>query len=222
MQMELLNAILKDPAIKKQIDSEWERLTSDFDRAYAAIPAPYMERKELSFHPFVKLLGFLCLDLSSVQGDIIEIGVWKGKSLTLMKRLAEAPTKLIGVDPCALQGQEQELDYFHQSIFPECFVVKSYSEHAIEKVLEFSSSKQFKLLHIDGGHLSENVWADFLIYERFVVPGGYVVFDDYTDHEYSPEVGPAVERLRAAGLFGSYEVIGQPVGYENSYVLRKL
>lgn len=62
---------------------------------------------------------------------------------------------------------------------------------------------------------------DFLIYEHFVVPGMYVVFDDYTDANYSPEVGPTIDRMRRLGVFDSYQVFGSVPGYENAFLLQK-
>ena len=217
--MERIKTLLSNPYLTSRIDSEWNQLSEKFEAAYSSMPIKYMERKELSFHPFVKLLGFLCIDLASLNGDIVEIGVWKGKSLAFMQRLIQAPTKVIGIDPCELEGQKSELAYFHQAIFPESTLLIGYSQLAIEKALQLS--KQFKLLHIDGGHASENVWMDFLMYERFVIPGGYIVFDDYIDSEYSPEVGPTIDRMRDMGIFKNYHNIGSVPNYENSYLLLK-
>jgi hypothetical protein len=76
-------------------------------------------------------------------------------------------------------------------------------------------------LHIDGGHLGRNVLLDFLLYAPTVISGGFVVFDDYADHQYSPEVGPAVDLLRAGGYFKDFFVMGPAPGYENSYLLQK-
>lgn len=136
-----------------------------------------------------------------------------------MRGLSQPPAKVIGIDPCVLEGQRSEIEYFQQAIFPASFLVAGYSQNVVEKVLQLS--KTFKLLHIDGGHASENVWMDFLMYERFVVPGGYIVFDDYTDFEFSPEVGPTVDRMRELGIFNNYDDLGSVPTYENSYVLRK-
>jgi hypothetical protein len=72
------------------------------------MPIKYIERTELSFHPYVKLLGYLCLDVQALSGDVVEIDVWKGKSLAFMKRFAGDDTKFIGIDPFELRGQEQE------------------------------------------------------------------------------------------------------------------
>lgn len=217
--MERIQALLSNSKICARVDSVWTKLTEDFERAYSTMPVKFMERTELSFHSFVKLLGFLCIELAPLDGDVVEIGVWKGKSLALMQRLVQTPTKVIGIDPCELPGQLEELAYFHRALFPEGLLIRGYSQIAIESTLELS--RRFKLLHIDGGHLAFNVWMDFLIYEHFVVPGGYVVFDDYMDAEYSPEVGPTVDKMERLGVFDKYHVIGSVADFENSFLLLK-
>jgi hypothetical protein len=150
---------------------------------------------------------------------VLEIGVWKGKSLALMERLSPSSAMIIGIDPCEIEGQSEELAYFHRLIFPRSKIIKEYSERAVEKTLH--KSKSFKILHVDGGHSSHNVWDDFLLYERFVLPGGFIVFDDYIDPDFSPEVGPAIDRMNELGLFDSYHVVGSPPGYGSSFVLKK-
>jgi hypothetical protein len=63
--------------------------------------------------------------------------------------------------------------------------------------------------------------VDFLLYEQNVVSGGFVLFDDYRDFDYSPEVGPAVDLLRVGGLFKNYKILGNIPGFESSYLLQK-
>ncbi|MGE7369388.1 class I SAM-dependent methyltransferase [Neorhizobium sp. NPDC001467] len=217
--MQNIEAILVDPIFTARVDREWEKINNDFAAAYEAMPVKHMARTELSFHAHIKLLAYLCLAANDVKGDVVEIGVWKGKSLALMQRVSNQSTKMIGIDPFELRGQVQEVKYFHEVLYPTCFLIQGYSQNAVARTVQIS--KSFKLLHIDGGHLTQHVWADFLLYERFVVPGGYIVFDDYGDVTHSPEVGPAVDQLREHGLFAGYDVIGVLPGYANSYVLRK-
>ena len=78
-----------------------------------------------------------------------------------------------------------------------------------------------KRLHIDGGHCDYDVWADLLLYERLVVPGGYIIFDDHNDKLYSPEVGPAVDDLAAKGFFLAYDALGVVAPFSNDFVLRR-
>jgi predicted O-methyltransferase YrrM len=62
------------------------------------------------------------------------------------------------------------------------------------------------ILFIDGDHSKEGVMNDFLLYHEMVILGGYIVFDDYNDHLYSPEVKPAVNII--VENFLNYEAIG--------------
>lgn len=214
-----VNALLRSPELREKVDREWYRLTKKYSELYEVMPNKHMQRTELSFHEYVKLLGYLEFALRTLEGSIVEIGVWKGKSLALMSRLSGKNHQTIGVDPCEIEGQFEELSYFKDRLFPNSKIVADYSQNAIEKVLDIST--KIKLLHIDGNHARENVWMDFLMYERFVVPGGCVVFDDYIDDKYSPDVRPTVDKMLSLGLFSDYHVIGSVPEFENSYLLVK-
>ena len=61
-----------------------------------------------------------------------------------------------------------------------------------------------------------------MIYNPFVISGGYIVFDDYNDYKHSPEVRPTIDEMLALGLFANYEVIGATVEFPNSFLLKKL
>ncbi|MGM3186621.1 class I SAM-dependent methyltransferase [Musicola paradisiaca] len=123
------------------------------------------------------------------------------------------------MDPMELPNQESELRFYHERLFPEVHLIRGYSELSIERVLVLNPHTV--MLHIDGGHRGRNVLLDFLLYSPTVVKGGFIVFDDYRDHEFSPEVGPAVDLLRAGGYFNGFDVIGSLPGFENSYLLQK-
>ena len=204
--------------IRQHIEETWASISEQFDNLHASMPK-FMERQELSFHEHVKLLGYLCMDTFNMPGDIVEIGVWKGKSLALMDKLAPRGTKVIGVDPCEISGQKDELTTFVSELIPNATVVVNYSERAIKDVLSLST--KFKILHIDGGHQEHHVWSDFILYSQFVVPGGYVIFDDYADDKHSPEVKIAVDQMYRKSLFDGFDVLGPIDGFLNSFVLRK-
>ncbi|MCD4560542.1 class I SAM-dependent methyltransferase [Enterobacter sp. RHB15-C17] len=217
-----LKVFFQDPEIKKIIDTTWDSVGETLARAQAELPEELaMARRELSFHDHVKCLGYLCwlLEHNNVAGDIIEIGVWKGKSTSFMNEICQHKRRMIGIDPMELTCQESELRFYHERLFPEVNLIRGYSELSIERVLALNP--QTVLLHIDGGHEGRHVLIDFLLYSPTVVPGGFIVFDDYRDHQYSPQVGPAVDLLRAGGYFNGFDVIGSLPGFENSYLLQK-
>jgi cephalosporin hydroxylase len=163
------------------VDEAWAMITLQFEKLSKHENRLRMDRKEISFHSQVKLLGHLLLQTESIKGDVLEIGIWKGKSLSLLSYFTKAG-KVIGIDPFEFRNQKAEVEYFSKAMFKDAILIPDFSEHAIKKVLEYSHG--FKLIHIDGGHEMKNVLLDFLIYSPFIVEGGYIVFDDY-GHRYN-------------------------------------
>lgn len=217
-----LKVFFQEPEIQQLIDDTWDKVGDALAQAQAELPAELaMARRELSFHSHVKCLGYLCwlLEHNNVAGDIIEIGVWKGKSTAFMNEICQHKRRLISIDPMELANQESELRFYHEKLFPQVNLIRGYSELSIERVQALNP--RTVLLHIDGGHEGRHVLLDFLLYSPTLVQGGFIVFDDYRDHQYSPQVGPAVDLLRAGGYFNGFDVIGSLPGFENSYLLQK-
>ena len=212
-------SVLGDNQITERVNAIWHEITQDFNMVYANMPSKPMKRQELSFHQHVKLLGFLSFDIAELSGDILEIGVWKGKSLCLLERCNIGDTRIIGIDPCEIEGQREELTEFVHKLMPRANILVQYAERCVPDFLEIT--RALKLLHIDGGHLFHNVWLDFLLYSPFVISGGYIVFDDFCDHKHCPEVRPAVESLLRKGLLLDYDIIGVVEGFRGPFVIRK-
>jgi predicted O-methyltransferase YrrM len=202
---------------KNKIDREWDQLSIQLNEL-ADRANQQMARKEISFHSDVKLLGYLSEMLSSSEGDILEIGVWKGKSLFFMERFSEFGS-IIGIDPCEFQNQITEINFFKDSLKSKICIIQNYSELALPELLKMST--QLKLLHIDGGHLEKNVIWDFQLYSPLLKTGGFLVFDDYSDSKFSPQVGPTVDLLKKHGYFKDFQIIGIIRDFPNSYVLQK-
>ena len=74
----------------------------------------------------------------------------------------------------------------------------------IEKLKTFIDD--IDVLFIDGDHSSNGVKNDFELYSPMVKNGGYIVFDDYNDYEFSPEVRPMVDHI--ISTLDGYEIIG--------------
>lgn len=215
----LLKIVKNYEQIKRDVDAAWLQLGVDFIKADCELQTKFMARRELSFHDHVKLLGYLVGELYNQEGDIVEIGVWKGKSLALMERLSDKNCQIIGIDPCEIQGQQDELNYFKSKIYSRCHVIVNYSHTAMPILL--GMTRKIKLFHIDGGHMAINVWLDFMLYNPFVISGGFIVFDDYNDYQHSPEVKVAVDEMQAMGLFSNFDVIGVVDEFKNSFLLKK-
>jgi len=206
-------------AVRSQVNAIYDKLTEDYNNFSLSYSDQKMHRKENSFHDEIKLLGYLSLLLKEIDGAIIEIGVWKGKSLTLMKRLSRDDQLLVGVDPLELYGQRDDFSVFRERFFPRAVILDTYSECAFRDLVKLA--KKCKLIHVDGGDKRENVVLDFILYSRLLQSGGYMVFDDYGDDKHSPEVAPAINMLAENGYFSSFDVLGTVLDFKNSFVIRK-
>lgn len=161
-----------------------------------------------TFHHHIYVLYELRTLLGPEKKMYTEIGTFNGGSLSLM---LEHPydTDYCCIDPCMYADQETNI----------AKNIKKYNKYGRRVGLfkEFSTSKNllgelkrknFKtdILFIDGDHSLSGVISDFNNYKDFVNPGGFIVFDDYNDSEYSPDVKKAVDMLKP--LFNDYDVIG--------------
>jgi hypothetical protein len=178
----------------------------------------YMERREFTFHDHIKLVAHACLATTHLPGALLEIGVWKGFCIALLKKV-QPDGRILGVDPCIVQGQREELVYFQKSFFSTCTILTDYSYRTFPKL--YSLGTGLRVLHIDGGHQEFDVWTDFLLYQHLVIPGGYIIFDDYNDPVHSPEVRIGVDGLSSKGFFKNWIVLGQISPYNNAFVIRK-
>lgn len=219
--IQALNEFTSDPGLTDNIAQIWELIGQHFEQAQASLPPERaMERRELSFHDHVRLLGYLSFLIAELPGDLVEIGVWKGKSLMLMNEVCNHERRVIGIDPFELPNQFEEFSYYKDLMLPNAQVIRGFSELSAERF--YNLAPTVALLHIDGGHTRRNVVLDFLLYSPSVVPGGFIVLDDYRDFKHSPEVGPTVDLLRATGFFQGFNVLGSVHGFENSYVLQRI
>lgn len=219
--IQALNDFTGNPELTGSVTQVWNLIGQHYEQAQASLPPERaMQRRELSFHDHVRLLGYLALLVDDLPGDLVEIGVWKGKSLMLMNEVCNHERRVIGIDPFELDNQFEEFSHYHDLLLPDAVVIRGYSELSAERF--YNLAPKVALLHIDGGHTRRHVLLDFLLYSPSVVPGGFIVFDDYNDFQHSPEVGPAVDLLRATGFFQGFNVLGSVHGFENSYVLQRV
>lgn len=133
LTLQELNAFIANPSINDNVSQVWTLVGEHFIQAQATLPAEQaMERRELSFHDHVRLLGYLCLLLEGVPGDLVEIGVWKGKSLVLMNEISNRQRRVIGMDPFALPRQFEEFDHYRRQFLPDALFIRGFFEYYAE------------------------------------------------------------------------------------------
>lgn len=136
-----------------------------------------------------------------------EIGCYAGASACLMLQIPGITVYSIdGGEPISPMEACNNMSRFNtqQNIF-QYIQGNSHDPNIIQKV-RMHIPQGIDILFIDGGHGFNDVIQDFNNFAGAVNPGGYIVFDDYQDWQFSPEVRSAVDKI-VSGLQG-YEIIG--------------
>lgn len=190
----------------------------------------YISKTVKTFHHHFHVL----YDIASLfEGTInyVEIGCYAGASACLM---AQRPnTNIFSIDTgTPIPAGEAYGNVLRHNIHGNRFEYIQGNSHDIHIAdrIRGSVPNGIDILFIDGGHLFQDATQDFEMYSGMVNPGGYIVFDDYLDHQFSPEVRPAVDRIITC-MGDRYEVIGsmkndigahpKEVAYSNCFILRK-
>jgi len=124
------------------------------------------------------------------NGTLLEIGVWKGKSLSYLcvEAFNKSPAiSVVGVDTWEGSVEHQNdpsitqatlFDEFSQNISPVAQNLKTMRMPSLE-ASEQISDKSLDGVFIDGSHEYEDVRADILAWQPKVRPGGILAGHDY-------------------------------------------
>jgi uncharacterized protein YukE len=164
----------------------------------------------------------------ALSGDapnaVVEVGSYCGRSTVVLAGVVEAvcpSARVYAIDPhegeVTTEGggtrfETPTLEKFRRNI----------SEAGLERFVQTIRKRSFEvewaapisLLFIDGLHDYGNVSRDFAHFERFVVPGGYVVFDDY-DSSF-PGVIAFVDEVLEAGEYRKIFSVGKVIVTQKS------
>ena len=162
-----------------------------------------------TFHYHTHILHDIRTNLGDSIKTYLEIGSYAGGSMSLMSSHV-FPTKCYTVDlgyPMSQDIVERNVSTFKNpnSSF-KYFRGNSQDSKLIEIVR--SEVKEIDILFVDGDHSRIGVLSDFAYYSDLVNPGGYIIFDDYLDYEFSPEVRGAVDEIVREMNSDEYEIIG--------------
>lgn len=156
------------------------------------------------------------LDLGSKR--MLEIGTGWGESAAFFASLKKDWT-IYTIDGFGLYGDGRIYSEFnHES-------VKKINEGLASNVIQILGDSSripwelpIDILFIDGDHTFEGCVADFLQFDRFILPGGYVIFDDY-HQENNPDNGVKMAVLKILSEWSTYKIV-----YDGYYcaILQKL
>lgn len=194
-------------------DAEYSRtkiFPSDWAISKEAIDALRLQERRISerhVHFSTAVLYDLRTHLGPRPVKYLEIGSYTGVSASL---LLSHPfqTFVHAVDPCILgtvhfrgvDNQEATIRRNLGGIAPMkgCKVRSLWTLHVGFSPGAIPTDQMFDIVFIDGDHSTQGVWGDYRATLNLLRPGGFMVFDDYRDFRYSPEVRPAVDEIANA------------------------
>ena len=139
-------------------------------------------------------------NIAAISGNLLEIGVYRGKTAILLGHLARASEAFHVCDIfeeassdstfsaeiyTGLQQSQFEANYLrHHSALP---IIHCVPSNQMSELI----SGTFRLVHVDGSHLYEGVRSDLVLAKQLLTAGGVVVADDFRSL-HTPGVSAAV------------------------------
>lgn len=137
---------------------------------------------EKVFYPFHRMI----VEASPAYISFLEIGVFRGQTLSLLRllsRLCEKEIDIYGITPLDSTDGHWESDYKKDiEIIHDKFglkqpnIIKGLSTDP--SVIQCCGDIKVDILYIDGGHTTEVVTSDIIHYAPLVKKGGYMIIDD--------------------------------------------
>ena len=166
-----------------------------------------MENK--TFHKHIHILYDIRTELGESPVTYLEIGSYAGGSISLISS-HEYPTNCYSLDlgsPISPDVVERNVTKFKNEKSTFKYFQGNSQDNSIVNLIN-SQIKEVDILFIDGDHSRTGVFNDFKNYSELVKKGGYILFDDYLDYQYSPEVRDAVDTIVSNLSNDEYDVIG--------------
>jgi Methyltransferase domain len=123
-----------------------------------------------------------------IEGDVLEIGVLKGKSATLIALHARAHEIFVLVDPALRREAIAAVDSIRAS---NNIYIRDFSQNLHEHAALAGRDGCFRWIHIDGEHSGPAVGNDLAIAAALIAPGGTICLDDFFTPAY-PQITAAV------------------------------
>lgn len=161
-----------------------------------------------TFHHHYHLLYDIAMHYyGDQQIQYVEIGAYAGGSACLM--LQRPNTAVISIDlgtpidPVITKNNAEQ----HRNNNVYQYILGDSGSQTTKQTLKNSLTKKIDILFIDGDHSYAAVQRDFQMYEDLLEDDAFVVFDDYNDRMYSPQVKLAVDDMIST-VADRYHVIG--------------
>jgi hypothetical protein len=127
----------------------------------------------------------------SVFGDLVEIGVYKGRSAVLSTLYARPNERAVFVDLNSMSDAQLAISRIRadNNVFLQCRSADLLAEPMLR-----DHSHSFRWCHIDGDHTGYSTFQDLLTAAYLLNEGGIICVDDFFNFRY-PQLTAAVYRF---------------------------
>ena len=155
--------------------------------AHESIEGWFFPLDQLTFFELVSLQNRL-----NISGDMCEIGVWHGKSLTLLSLLKSEEERLYGFDLFIKDHQARtEGNLVRLGSSTNVILKKGLTSDIGADNLDEIIQAPLRFLHVDAGHEYHEVMEQLQLFIPFVSDRAIISMDDYQDREF-PGIEAAV------------------------------
>ena len=162
---------------------------------------------------FLALLGAV----PTCEGEVLEIGSYKGKSTTVLAKsaLLAGQGRVCAVDPLDLPAATDPTEIAASALAGVFY--GNLRERGVEQVVEFHAmrseqlapkwTRPLRLLWIDGDHTWQGARNDVESFARHLAPGAIIAFHDVL-HRYEGPVRALAQLVLASPRYGASGVVG--------------
>ena len=147
------------------------------------------------FFPLDQIIFYELITMQNqlgISGDLCEIGVYQGKSLTFLSLLKSERDRLFGFD--LFDGDTRSLtekNLLEEGAPENVILTEGLTSELPAASLEGLVSKPLRFLHIDAGHEYHEVMEQLELFGPLVCDRAVIAMDDYQDREF-PGIEAAV------------------------------
>ena len=153
-----------------------------------------------------------------VHGDILEVGVYHGRSAAVEATYLQPGEKLVLLDTFAYASTDDVWANISR-VLPdlECDSVEFWAMTSQDPSFPM---REFRFAYIDGGHSTAEVLADLRTFGPMLMAEGILVVDDYGGRQW-PGVTEGVDEFLADGEFGVIVDMDSSGGGRKLYMVRR-
>jgi hypothetical protein len=150
---------------------------------------------------------------AAMEGDLFEIGVWKGRSASVLATYRKDREKLylcdLRLDEPAVRSAVESVGARYTNIVP----LSGPSSDLPGKLDLQSMYQAVRWLHIDGEHTGTAVWRELELANRIVTQEGLVVVDDFFSPRYPANTTEVIRYLEKNPFHFRLLAVGFNKGY---------